>query len=223
MLMKTHTLFNVSGIVIVLAITSACNSTGKQTKSDTSRNPDKTQAAGSANLAGTIKQYPEVNTWLDDFRNFRNAVNDKDIPKLKSYFNLPLNADSTQIWYAIFDTDAELKKVQNGPGLFSERDFERYRSKLFRPAFVRSLLRIKSAKLFDKGENNSPEFNDKDGHYYMIVTFNKDSQTLSINLAYLNGNDENGDYVSEGEHNIIYDFDIIDHKYLRFKRVMIAG
>lgn len=221
--MKTYTLLNASAIVIVLAVTSACNSTDKHAKSDTSKDPDKTQATGSVNPTGAIKQHHGVNTWIDDFRNFRNAVNDKDIPKLKSYFNFPLNADSTQIWYAIFDTEEELKKVRNGSQLFTEKDFERYSSKLFRPAFVRSLLKIKSAKVFDKGAYNSPEFNDTDGDYYMIVTFNKDSQTLSINLAYLSGNDENGDYVSEGEHNIIYDFDIIDNKYLRFKRIMIAG
>ncbi|WP_091152022.1 hypothetical protein [Mucilaginibacter pineti] len=221
--MKTHNLLNASAIVIVLAVTCACNSTDTHTKSVTSRNLDKTPGAGSDKLAGTLKQYPEVHTWIDDFRNFRNAANDKDTPKLKNYFNFPLNADSTQIWYAIFDTEAELEKVRNGPELFSEKDFERYSSKLFRPAFVRSLLKIKSAKLFDKGESESPKFNDKDGYYYMIVTFNKESQTLSLNIAYLNGNDENGDYVSEGEHNIIYDFDIIDHKYLRFKRIMIAG
>jgi hypothetical protein len=221
--MKTYSLLNVSAIVILLAVTGACNSTGKHPKSDTSTNLNKTQAAGPASHTGILKQYPEVTTWIDDFRNFRNAVNDKDIAKLKRYFNFPLNADSTQIWYAVFDTEAELKKVRNGAGLFSEMDFERYSPKIFRSAFVRSLLKIKSAKLFDKGEYNSPEFDDKDGHYYMIATFDKDSQTLSLNLAYLNGRDENGVYVSEGEHNTIYDFDIIDHKYLRFKRVMIAG
>jgi len=181
-----------------------------------------TTASTAVPAVPTSTAYPEVKTWIDDFKNFRNAVNDGDTEKLKTYFVFPLDAESTQIWSAIFEQESELKNKQAITS-FTEKDFEQYRTRIFNAAFVKSLLKIKSAKLAEKGSNESPEFNDKGESFSMLVEYNKETKSVFISLGYAGGIDENGEYVSEGEHSTIFEFDVIDQKYLRFNRVMFAG
>jgi hypothetical protein len=86
-------------------------------------------------------------------------------------------------------------------------------------------MKIKSAKLFEIHESETPEFAGKYQAFKMIAEYQDDGQTtLHLNIAYSNNRtDENGEYVSEGEHNVIYIFDVIDHKKIIFKKIVVAG
>ena len=170
-----------------------------------------------------VKVENTSSTWIDDFKSFRDAAYYNDVNKLKSYFNFPVNIDSSQLFIGVAQSDAAAQEAIRNLKFFTEADLKRYHKNLFHPAFMKSLLKVKSAELFKTGESSSPKFSDKDGDYQMYVTYNVDNHTLTLNLAYSNGADENGEHISEGEYNLIYEFDVLDDKYIRFKKVEMAG
>lgn len=173
------------------------------------------------------ENYVSVNNWLDDFKNFRQAVYLKDLKKLKTYFDFPVKDDGAAIWHLCNLTKAEIQTRKNkfkNPDLFYEQDLEQYHSRIFSADFVKTLLKIKSAKLYESYLNESPDFTTADHIYKMIAEYNATHKVLSLNLAYANNaKDSEGKQISEGEHNIIYSFSIIDGKFLKFKRIDIAG
>ncbi|MCD0490063.1 hypothetical protein LPB86_17615 [Pedobacter sp. MC2016-14] len=205
--------------IFLLAALTGCN------ENSTSKKPavkaDSVASVAVTPTLATAQKYPDVETWIDDFKNFRNAVNDDDVAKLKTYFAFPLDSDSSQLWSPSKDVD--LRKPHSEPRVYTEQDFEQSRSALFHPEFIKGLLKIKSAKLYESGQAESPEFNAKNEKYTLYASFDKDRQILSLNMAYFNNTDKFGEHISEGEHNEIYEFEVIDHKFLRFKRLVYAG
>lgn len=203
-------------LLFLLPLLSACTDTAQK------KTTQQTAVATTDSLKSTAanEKYTAVATWIDDFKNFRNAVYNKDPEQLKSYFEFPLNADSSQIWSAI---DTEGKRQGADSNHFNEEDFNKHYHELFPAEFLKCLLKIKSAKLYSTGENASPEFNENDQLFTLYTNFYKDTQELHLNMAYGGGLDENGERVSEGEHNIIYVFTVTDHKHLKFKKIVFAG
>lgn len=202
----------------------ACNSTPQkienETTSSTAASMDTTTMVGKENYVG-------VDTWLDDFKNFRQAVYLKDIKKLKTYFDFPLTDDGAAIWHLCNLTEAEIQTRKNkvaDPALFYEEDLEQYYSRIFNADFVKTLLKVKSAKLYDTHTNETPEFTTPDHVYKLITEYNPTDKVLSLNLAYANNaKDDEGNPVSEGEYNVIYSFKVVDGKHLKFRRIDIAG
>jgi len=209
-------------IYVLLLITTlfSCNNTQKTEQEATAKKEKQ-----GINSTDTVNVKAESNpvTWIDDFKSFRDAAYYNDVTKLKGYFNFPVNTDSAKLFFGVALSDEKAREAIRNLKFFTEADLKRYHKNLFHPAFMKSLLKIKSAELFKNGESSSPKFSDKDGDYQMYVTYNRDNHTLTLNLAYSNGADENGEYVSEGEYNLIYEFDVLDDKYIRFKKVDMAG
>ena len=166
--------------------------------------------------------YEPVNSWLNDFRNFRTAVYQKDVDKQKTYFSFPLN-DSTQIWEAVYDRVDDQKRPEPFPATFTEEDFLKHHNTIFNSAFVKSLLKVKSEVLLKKSEYTTPELVDGKEHFSMVANFDKATSTLQLAVTYPGGTDDEGNYVSEGEYAIIYIFKITDNKYLKFDKVLFAG
>lgn len=173
----------------------------------------------------TVKstRYTSVNAWIDDFKNFRTAVYQKDVQKLKSYFNFPVPADTTQVWVAIYDKEDESKRPKEFPGTFNERDLEKKYDKLFDSVFVKSLLKVKSERLYKTGEYTTPEIKDGGQSYHMLANYNKATSTLQLSVLYAGGTDENGEEVSEGEYAVIYFFKVENNKNLKFDKILFAG
>ena len=169
----------------------------------------------------------EVDTWMDDFRNFRMAIYNNDVAKLETFFNFPFDDKGNSILSLcnISESDwAERKKQYKNADLFYEADLANYYKKIFDKNFTALILKIKSDKLFSKQHLQTKIIEDNDGAYQLFVDYSEVENTLTLNLAIDNNfKDENGDNVSEGEHNIIYRFKIIDDKKLKLERIDVVG
>ncbi|WP_345953977.1 hypothetical protein [Mucilaginibacter sp. PAMB04168] len=206
----------ISSLIAAIVILSAC--THDQAKSN--KDVAKSNAPASPAINTT---YGEVNTWLDDFKNFRTAVYQKDLVKMKSYFDFSAPADTTQIWTAIYDNRNENKRPETYPSTFTEADLEKYHRNIFTDDFTKSLLKVKSEVLYRKGEYTTPGIKQNDRTYHMLAQYDKATTTLQLFVSYSGGVDENGEEVSEGEYAIIYFFKIENGKYLKFDKILFAG
>jgi hypothetical protein len=215
--MYTTNLKIISTLIIAATVTlGACNQDqAKLKKHETKSNAEESPTAKST--------YGEVKTWLDDFKNFRMAVYQNDLVKMKSYFNFPVPADTTQIWEAVYDSTDESKRPQTFPNTFTEADLEKYHRSIFTDDFIKSLLKVKSEELYNKGEYTTPNIKEHDRKYQMLAQYDKATSTLQISVMYPGGVDENGEEVSEGEHATIYFFKIENGKYLQFEKILFAG
>jgi len=210
-------------LILAFILLSACNNSQKKAKDQST---SQTEAKDTI-LIPQAKNDVEVKDWSDDFKNFRETIYSKDLKKLKTYFDFPVADDGASIWSLCNLTEAEIRERKNkfeNPDLFYEQDLEQYYSRIFNADFVKTLLKINADQLYQTGYNETPEVTTNETKYQLIAEYNKTSKVLSLNLAYTNNaKDEEGNAVSEGEYNIIYSFAVIDGKYLKFKRIDIAG
>ncbi|MGQ7855969.1 hypothetical protein ACUN24_17185 [Pedobacter sp. WC2501] len=175
-----------------------------------------------------ITGYISVETWIDDFKNFRQAVYIKDKAKLKTYFNFPVVADeNSSLWFVVQLSEKEWQKRKAKYAqaeLFYEEDFDLYFDKIFNADFSKTLMKIKTDKLFNNHHSESPVFTLKGYTYQMLADVQPADNVLQLNMSYgNNGVDENGEKVSEGEYNNIYMFNIVDGKTILFKGLTVAG
>ena len=169
----------------------------------------------------------KTENWLIDFNDFRMAVYHQNKAKLKTYFNFPISSEDSGIWYLIRFSNSETSEGDQAlitGDWFKEKDFDRYYQRIFDQKFLKAILKVKSAELLKNGVTETKEFADPAAPFIMHASFNKELNTLQLDMAFRNnGTDEHGVYVSEGEHNLIYIFDIIEGKKLKFKKIVIAG
>ncbi|RZK20013.1 MAG: hypothetical protein EOO86_05885 [Pedobacter sp.] len=164
--------------------------------------------------------------WIDDFKEFRQAVYTKNKTKLKTYFNFPVGDKS---WGSLVSFNAEESKSRAAkyanPDLFYEEDFDQYFDRIFDADFVKSVMKIKTKDLYEEKLAQTPEFKGDDFNFTMIANYDDDDEPIfQLNLSYTNNAvDENGEQVSEGEHNVIYIFHVINGKKLVFKSKVFAG
>ena len=169
----------------------------------------------------------EVKTWIDDFRNFRMAIYDNDVPKLTTYFNFPFDDPGSTILHLSKISEeswAYRKKQYPNPDLFYEQDFQKYYRKIFDERFMKCILKVKSEVLFSEHIYRTEMFEEPEIMYQMVAEFFPKDRILRLNMSFANNyKDENGAYISEGEHNVLYTFKIIDHKKLILQRIDVAG
>ncbi|WP_316807902.1 hypothetical protein [Pedobacter agri] len=212
-------------LMLLVAVSSCKNKPDQSThvsdlaaKNDTSTLSKATTGISAENKSNT--------SWVDDLKDFRQALYSKDVAKLKTYFSFPVGDDN---WgYPVQFTADELKERKakyTNPSLLYEKDFERYYDQIFDKDLLKSIMKLKTASLLQKHEAETQEFNEGDFNFKLLANcYEEDKTTLHLNLSYTNNAvDENGDPVSEGEHNKIYVFDILDGKKLRFQRIVFAG
>lgn len=169
------------------------------------------------------QSYATVNNWLDDFKNFRTSVYQKDVEKMKAYFNFPVVADTTQIWVAVNDNIDETKRPQNYPATFTGKDLGKYHDKLFNEAFVKTILKVKTQQLYQNGEYTTPSIKYGDQKICMIANYDKPTATLQLSVTYSGSTAEDGDDISESESATVYFFKVTDEKYLKFDKILFAG
>jgi uncharacterized beta-barrel protein YwiB (DUF1934 family) len=160
--------------------------------------------------------------WIQNFKDFRDAIYQHDINRAKKFCNFPILNENNQIWYLIYK-DAAFNSDRIIP--FTEQDFEKYFNKLFSRRFITSILKIKSDSVNNSGEYKTKEFTeDKSTTYGMVANFDKKESTLELNL-WSNSiiKDENGEVQDGGEFSIIYEFSIKEDGSLIFKQVKVAG
>ena len=164
--------------------------------------------------------------WINNFKEFRNAVYKKDKAKVKKFINFPVLSSGNQIWYLAYNgNEKALNLLNDKTKPFTEKDFYLYFDKIFSRLFINAILKIKTNELNNKGETESIELNyGKATTYKMIATFEKSTHSLSLNLASNTiEKDTNGEILDGGEFNIIYQFEISSTGQLKLKQVELAG
>lgn len=215
-------------ILITLTAMLSCKNKSKQVvkdQKDTVKTivSDSVTATPESNLNS---KYIPVNTWIDDFKNLRQAIFLKDKDKLKTYLKFPVGDES---WGYLVDFSESERKSRIGkytnPDLLYEADFDRYYKRVFDEDLAESIMKIKADDLFEKHLAESPDFKAGDFNFKLIVNYvQEDKNTLQLNLSYNNNSvDEDGEPVSEGEHNKIYIFEVEAGKKLIFQKVAFAG
>jgi len=177
--------------------------------------------------AKTFVQFKQKDTtyWVDNFRQFRDAIFQRDKTRAKVFFNFPIKDSSNEIWFLAYDQNEKaIDKLRNIVKPFTEADFDKYFNKVFSKNFVKSLLKIKADELYKKGAYQTLEFKDSSTTYILYSTFDKTDNTLELNFASKTEyKDEKGDPLDGGEFNIIYYFEITKKGHLKFKQIRLAG
>ena len=177
-------------------------------------------------LSFNNKTIGDSTKWINNFKEFRNAVYKKDKAKVKKFINFPVLSSGNQIWYLAYNgNEKALNLLNDKTKPFTEKDFYLYFDKIFSKLFINAILKIKTNELNNKGETESIELNDgKATTYKMIATFEKSTYSLSLNLASNTiEKDTNGEILDGGEFNIIYQFEISSTGQLKIKQVELAG
>jgi len=179
----------------------------------------------SASMNDTVQTDSTAREWIDDFKVFRDAVYHSDQEKVKTFFSFPVLNPSNEIWWLVLsDREREAKKLTGEIAPFTEKDFSKYYKKIFPPAFTSTLLKIKSAELFNKGETESVEIKKGNTTYKMYASVDKETHVLSLNLSYTTvWKDDKGEVTDGGESSVIYSFSILPDQHLKFMYVRLAG
>lgn len=172
-----------------------------------------------------VKWQMDTIGWIDNFREFRKAVYQKDKKKVKQYIDFPIRNENNEIWYLVYGTDdKEINRISDKIEPFTENDFDKYFDKIFTKRFVNTILKIKSEDLFKNKSVETIDFTEgSNTTYKMYGNYDQAEKKLTLNLASKTViKDDNGEVQDGGEFNIIYQFDILKGK-LKFRGVMLAG
>ena len=191
----------------------------------TSTNNEKTIPDSGKAAPATVTLEHDSSTWIQSFREFRDAVYQHNKTKAKSFFDFPVMNENNEIWYLVYEqNDKEISRLPNKIKPFTESDFDKYFDKLFPKGFIKSILKVRSEYLTKEEETETIGLKDGNTTYKIYTTVDKVEKTLTLNLS---GDteikDENGEIQDGGEFNIIYIFNIIENSRLKFKQVRLAG
>lgn len=165
--------------------------------------------------------------WINDFREFRDAVYRDDIKKVKSYFKFPVLNRHNNLWTMISMNSKDAVKGANNVEVvpFTETDFDKYYKYFFSKEFKTSILKVKSDQLLKEDYVHTDSFETDSTHrYFMDASLDKEDNTLSLSVQYREDIlDENGEFLDPGEFSTIYIFTIQPDGSLLFKEIMLAG
>jgi hypothetical protein len=172
-------------------------------------------------------QLQDSTSWIENFKDFRNAVYHANKTKAKEYINFKSLSESAGIWYLIYlDNEKELDKVSTSePKIINEKDFEKYFDKIFSPVFISCIQKIKTEVLAKTGSYETVEIKEgKATSYIMYANYDKNRNSIGLNLASkTTRKNELGEIMDGGEFNTIYVFSILSNGQIQFKYVTFAG
>ena len=174
----------------------------------------------------TLVKFKQKDTtyWIENFRQFRDALYKNDKTKAKEFLDLPFQNEGNEIWYLAFsDNEKATDKLNENVKPFTEKDFDKYFDKVFKKQLVKCLLKIKTDDLYKKGESESPEIKDSSTTYKLYVTFDKINKTIELNLATRTPYKISDTEYETGESNFISRFQILKYGHIKLKRILIAG
>lgn len=162
--------------------------------------------------------------WVDNFRQFRDALYKNDKIKAKEFLDLPFQNEGNEIWYLAYSENKKATdKLNENVKPFTEKDFDKYFSKIFTKQLVKCFLKIKTDDLYKNGKSESPEIKDSSTTYKLYVIFNKTYKTIELNLATKTPYKISETEYEAGESNFIYRFQILKNGHIKLKRILIAG
>lgn len=177
----------------------------------------------STNTLVPFKQ-KDTTFWVDNFRQFRDALYKNDKTKAKEFLDLPFHTEGNEIWYLAYsDNEKATDKLNEIVKLFTEKDFDKYFNKIFTKQLVKCFLKIKTDDLYKTGKSESPEIKDSSTTYILYATFDKTDKTIELNLATRTPYKISDTETEIGETNFIYRFQVLINGHIKLKRILIAG
>ena len=162
--------------------------------------------------------------WVDNFRQFRDALYKNDKTKAKEFLDLPFQNEGNEIWYLAYsDNEKATEKLNENVKPFTEKDFDKYFNKIFTKQLVKCFLKIKTDDLYKTGKSESPEIKDSLTTYILYATFDKTDKTIELNLATRTPYKISDTETEIGETNFIYRFQVLKNGHIKLKRILIAG
>ena len=162
--------------------------------------------------------------WVDNFKQFRDALYKKDKSKAKEFIDFPFKNEGNDIWYLAYsDNEKTTDNLSQNVTPFTEKDFDKYFEKIFTKQLIKCFLKIKTDELYKSGKSESPEIKDSSTTYKLYVTFDKASKTVELNLATKTPYKISDTEYEAGESNLIYQFAVLKNGHIKLKRILIAG
>ncbi|SFW86645.1 hypothetical protein [Chitinophaga sancti] len=155
-----------------------------------------------------------TSSWIDQIRTLRDAIYHRDKETTKTFFSFPFN--SAEFWYIV-----DVPHLAEKEAPVTEKSFDLYFDKIFDKAFITSFLKIKTKDLYEKGSSKTAEFTDDQAAFYsMEATFDKEEQTVTLQLSGYNKKVD--PEIGGGEYAIFYVFKLKSGK-LKFDKITMAG
>ncbi|NHM02841.1 hypothetical protein [Flavobacterium difficile] len=174
-----------------------------------------------------IEPKTDINILIENFRDFRNAVYQKNKVKVKRFIDFPIYNENNEIWYLENIANEEfLKKLTEKITPFPESEFDKHFDKIFTKLFISGILKIKSEILFNEGEYETIELTEKNTKYKIYANYYKKSNEIVLNLTTVSPikvNDGENEIIEKSEYNVIYYFKIENGENIKFKQIRIAG
>lgn len=166
----------------------------------------------------------DSNLWIEDFRNFRDAVYKRDIEKVITYFDFPINKEGEGIWFFAKNADDFFAKSDSSKK-FTEKEFYKYFDKIFSKEFVKTLLKIKTKDLLTEHETQSIEIKEgKFKKYFLSIGVDSLKKSLYLNLDIDDVFIQKDGDINPMEFSTILVFDIIDdYKKIKYRLFTFAG
>lgn len=171
----------------------------------------------------------KTTTWINSFKEFRNAVYQDDTEKIKTFIDFPILNEGNEIWHLIYQNNKDDKSILSLPNEtkpFTEADFNKNYHTLFSEPFINSILKIKTDILYKTGSFETVFIKEDESAYKIYASFDKNTNKLELHLyceksiSY----EENGEKFEEkGESSTIYYFDILTNNQLKFRYIRMAG
>jgi hypothetical protein len=224
-----------NGIILLLVfLICSCESINRNEKTNIGSDSSKVEITSPNDKIDTLKsdtlsltKIQKPSNWVDSFREFRNALYQGDKPKVKQFFDFPILNKNNDIWNLAYTDIGIPKNTSYGkPVPFTEKEFDKNYKRIFSKYFIKSILKIKTEKLFNNGEYQTEKFKDGNLFYYSGVRFDKETKTVNITLYFespIIENDGSEDTLIYSESTWTYVFDLVDGKFLKFREIWMAG
>lgn len=176
--------------------------------------------------ATTESQTVAKTTWIKSLREFRDALYQDDLEKIKTFIDFPLNEELNFIWFICQDPGEEEYPDLSIP--FTEDDFDKSYKNVFSKQFIKSLLKVKTQELYEKGTFETIELQEFPLKYKIYADFYKKTKRLSLalyteELMYEMQSEVEVPKDQYIESSIIYEFEVNENNEIKFKRIQLAG
>lgn len=96
-------------------------------KENTSGNNEKIISDTGKVVSNSISRQLDSLTWIQSFREFRDAVYRDDKTKVKSFFDFPVMNQNNEIWYLVYDqNEIQTNRLTGRVKPFTGSDFDKY-------------------------------------------------------------------------------------------------
>ena len=146
---------------------------------------------------------------VNDFIDFRKAVYQNDLKKMKKYIDFPFQSKD-----ACFLINENFEKET-----ISEEDFNKFHTKIFDKMFIESILKVKTLELLEKGKTTTQDLKLGNETFRMTASFEK-PDALLLNIA---SETFVKDLDWKPEHNRIYEFEVENKGKLKLIHIYLAG